>query len=50
MNIAEKKKYVAPEMEVIDMECRTILCDSGHGEESDADEDPEGLDIIVVPN
>jgi len=28
MNIAEKKNYVAPEMEVIDMECRTILCDS----------------------
>ena len=28
MNIAEKKKYVAPEMDVIDMECRTILCDN----------------------
>ena len=24
----EKKKYVAPEMEVIDMECRCILCGS----------------------
>ena len=28
MNFNEKKKYVAPEMEVIDMEYRTILCDN----------------------
>ena len=28
MIFEEKKKYVAPEMDVIDMECHTILCDS----------------------
>ena len=28
MIFEEKKKYVAPEMDVIDMECHTILCNS----------------------
>ena len=37
MILEEKKKYVAPEMEVLDMECRTILCGSGS---------PDVLDIV----
>ena len=39
MIFEEKKKYIAPEMDVIDMECRTILCDSGNS-------DQEVIDII----
>ncbi len=39
MFFEEKKKYIAPEMDVIDMECRTILCDSGNS-------DQEVIDII----
>lgn len=42
MIFEEKKKYVAPKMDVIDMECRSILCGS-----SDSDPNPDELDIIV---
>ena len=43
MIFEEKKKYVAPEMDVIDMECRSILCGS-----SDSDPNPDELDIEEV--
>ena len=41
MIFEEKKKYVAPKMDVIDMECRSILCGS-----SDSDPIPDELDIV----
>ncbi len=42
MNIEEKKKYVAPEMDVIDMECHTILCDSNNPDELIIEDEGEG--------
>ena len=45
MMLEKKKKYIAPEMDVIDMECRTILCDSG---QEDPEPDPDALEIEDV--
>ena len=42
MMLEEKKKYIAPEMDVIDMECRCILCGS------DEDVDNGNPDELII--